>query len=170
LPAAAAPNLILPLELVDYTVRVPGIDADRNFDSHNEQTTTRLQLGMRGDIDIADKPWNYDISITQGDSEFSTHFLGLDSDRLELAHYGLGGPSCTPNGDINNPFARGLVAGADGIIDSSAGGAGAVGAIEGTIQALMGGLPGQPFINPDNVVVALTSSNRGDTAQGWCLR
>ena len=165
-PVAAAPNFILPLELVDYTVRVPGIDADRTFDVHNEQNTTRVQLGLRGDIEIGDKPWNYDISYTKGDSEFSTHFLGLDSDRLELAHYGLGGPSCTPDGDINNPFARGLVAGGDGIIDSSAGAAGAVGALEGTLEALMGGLPGQPFINPDNVVVALTSSNRGDVAQG----
>lgn len=156
----------LPLELVDYTVRVPGIDADRNYDAHNEQTTTRVQLGLRGDIEIGNKPWNYDISITQGDSEFSTNFLGLDSDRLELAHYGLGGPSCTPDGDVNHPFARGLVAGNDGLIDPTAGAAGAVGAIEGTIQALMGGLPGQPFINPDNVVVALSSTNRGDASQG----
>ena len=166
LPPEAAPNFILPLDLVDYTVRVPGIDADRNFDAGNEQTTTRVQLGLRGDIEIADKPWNYDISYTQGDSEFSTHFLGLDSDRLELAHYGLGGPSCTPDGDINNPFARGLVAGNDGIINSAVGAAGAVGALESTLEALMGGLPGQPFINPDNVVVALGSSNRGDAAQG----
>ena len=30
----------------------------------------------------------------------------------------------------------------------------------------MGTVPGQPFINPDNVVVALTSSNRGDNADG----
>ena len=157
---------ILPLELVDYSVRVPGIDADREYDAHNEQETTRFQLGLRGEIEIADRPWTYDFSVTQGDSEFSTHFLGLDSDRLELAHYGLGGPNCTPDGDINNPFARGLIAGADGIIDSSASGAGAVGVLEGTIEALTGGLPGQPFINPDNVVIGMTSSNRGDNSQG----
>tara|TARA_R110002072_G_scaffold56097_6_gene145547 strand:+ start:2751 stop:5960 length:3210 start_codon:yes stop_codon:yes gene_type:complete len=157
---------ILPLELVDYTVRVPGIDADREYDAHNEQETTRVQLGLRGEIEIANRPWTYDFSVTQGDSEFSTHFLGLDSDRLELAQYGLGGPNCVPDGDINNPFARGLVGGADGIIDSSASGAGAVGPLEGTIEALTGGLPGQPFINPDNVVIGLTSSNRGDNSQG----
>ena len=157
---------LLPLELVDYQVRIPGIDAPRSFDNHNEQETTRFQLGLRGDFTLAERPWNYDFSVTRGDSEFATHFLGLDSDRLELAHYGLGGPNCTPDGDLNNPIARNLLAGADGVFDSSAGAPGAVGALEGTFEALMGTVPGQPFINPDNVVVALTSSNRGDNAQG----
>lgn len=166
LPAAAAPNIILPLELVDYELRVPGIDADRDFFTRNEQETTRIQLGLRGDFEIGDRPWSYDVSVTHGESEFQTHFLGLDSDRLELAHYGLGGPNCVPDGDINNPIARGLLAGADGIIDTSVGTPGAQGALEGTLEALTGTLPGQPFINPDNLVVALTSSNRGDNSQG----
>jgi len=157
---------ILPIELVDYQVRVPGIDANRNFDIHNEQETTRFQLGVRGDIVIADRAWNYDFSVTRGDSEFSTNFLGLDSDRLELAHYGLGGPNCTPDGDLANPIARGLLAGADGVFDSGVGTPGAVGPLEGTIEALIGNVEGQPFINPDNLVVALTSTNRGDNAQG----
>ncbi|MFN3237026.1 MAG: TonB-dependent receptor domain-containing protein [Pseudomonadales bacterium] len=166
LPAAAAPNLILPLELVDYEVRVPGVDADRDFFARNEQETTRIQLGLRGDFEIGDRPWSYDFSVTHGESEFQTHFLGLDSDRLELAHYGLGGPNCTPDGNLTNPIARGLIAGADGIIDTSVSTPGAQGAIEGTIAALAGTLPGQPFINPDNVLLALTSSNRGDNSQG----
>ncbi|MEM7098574.1 MAG: TonB-dependent receptor [Pseudomonadota bacterium] len=156
----------LPLELVDYELRVPGIDADRNFDTRNEQETTRFQVGVRGDFVISDRSWNYDFSVTRGDSEFATYFLGLDSDRLELAHYGLGGPNCTPDGDINNPVARNLLAGTDGVFDSTATTPGAVGALEGTFEALMGTVPGQPFINPDNVVVALTSTNRGDNAQG----
>lgn len=166
LPAAAAPNIILPLELTDYQVRVPGIDADRDFHARNEQETTRFQLGIRGDFEIGDRPWSYDFSVTHGESEFQTHFLGLDSDRLELAHYGLGGPNCVPDGDINNPIARGLIAGADGIIDPNVGTPGAQGALEGTVSALTGTLPGQPFINPDNLVIALTSSNRGDNANG----
>ncbi|XOV85581.1 MAG: TonB-dependent receptor plug domain-containing protein [bacterium] len=155
-----------PVELLDYEVRVPGIDRDRKFDSHNEQETTRFQLGVRGDITLADRPWNYDFSVTRGDSEFATNFLGLDSDRLELAHYGLGGPSCVPDGDLNNPDARFLLAGADGVFDTTSPEPFAVGPLEGTFEALMGTVPGQPFINPDNVVVALTSSNRGDNAQG----
>ena len=156
----------LPLELVDYEVRVPGIDQDRDFDTHNEQTTTRFQLGIRGDFELGGKPWNYDFSVTRGDSEFSTHFLGLDSDRLELAHYGLGGPNCVPDGDLSNPFARGLLAGADGVFDSTNPAPGAVGPLETTFEALMGNIEGQPFINPDNVVIAMTSSNRGDNSQG----
>ncbi len=162
---------ILPIELVDYELRVPGIDADRNFDVHNEQTTTRFQLGLRGDVTLGERPWSYDFSVTRGDSEFSTNFLGLDSDRLELAHYGLGGPNCTPDGtldptDPRGAAARGLIAGGDGVFDSASGVPGAVGLLEGTFEALMGTVPGQPFINPDNVVLAMTSSNRGDNAQG----
>jgi outer membrane receptor protein involved in Fe transport len=163
---AAAAGIILPLELVDYEVRVPGIDADRGFNARNEQETTRFQLGLRGDFEIGDRPWSYDFSVTHGESNFQTHFLGLDSDRLELAHYGLGGPNCVPDGDLSNPFARSLIAGGDGIIDTSVGTPGAQGALEGTIEALTGTLPGQPFINPDNLVVALTSTNRGDNANG----
>lgn len=166
LPPAAAGNLILPLELLDYTVRVPGIDAERDFFARNEQETTRIQLGLRGDFEFGDKPWSYDFSVTHGESEFQTHFLGLDSDRLELAHYGLGGPNCTPDGDLTNPFARNLIAGADGVIDTNVPTPGAQGALEGTIASLTGTLPGQPFINPDNVLLGLTSSNRGDNSQG----
>ena len=156
----------LPLELVDYEVRLPGIDANRNFNSHNEQTTTRFQIGARGDFEIAERSWNYDASYTRGDSEFATNFLGLDSDRLELAHYGLGGPNCIPDGDLSNPIARGLLAGGDGVFNSASAVPGAVGPLEATFEALLGTVPGQPFINPDNVVVAMTSSNRGDNAQG----
>ncbi len=156
----------LPLELVDYQVRVPGIDADRQYDAHNENEQTRYQVGFRGYFNLGDREWNYDVSYTDGDSSFSTHFLGLDSDRLELAQYGLGGPNCTPDGDLANPFARGLIAGTDGLFDPTASAPGAVGALEGTLLALMGTLPGQPFINPDNVVMALTSTNRGDNSQG----
>lgn len=157
---------LLSLELLDYSVRNPGIDADRNYDSHNEQTTTRYQIGARGDFEFRDRPWNYDVSYTRGDSEFATNFLGLDSDRLELAHYGLGGPNCTPDGNLADPTARFLLAGADGVFNSASGVPGAVGPLESTFEALMGTVPGQPFINPDNVVVAMTSTNRGDNSQG----
>lgn len=159
-------SFVLPLELVDYTARVPGIEPDRLYDAHNEQETTRYQLGLRGDFDIGERVWSYDISYTDGDSEFSTHFLGLDKNRLELAQYGLGGPNCTPDGSVSNPIARNLLAGTDGAFDTTATAPGAVGALEGTFASLMGTLPGFQFINPDNVLVAMTSSNRGDNSQG----
>lgn len=160
------PTFPAALELADYQVRVPGIDADREFDAHNEQNTNRYQVGVTGDFALGDRSWNYDFSYTRGESEFSTHYMGLDKDRLELAHYGLGGPGCTPNGSLANPFARGLLAGADGVFDSTATTPGAVGLLESTFEALMGTVPGLPFINPDNVVIAMTSSNRGDNSQG----
>jgi outer membrane receptor protein involved in Fe transport len=157
------------LDLTDYELGTPGIEADRDFFAHNEQETTRFQVGFRGDFQISDKPWHYDLSVTRGDSEFSTHFLGLDSDRLELAAYGLGGPGYVPNGSLTGPtadFVRGFMSGNDGLIDTRVTTAGSQGTIEGTLASLTGTLPGQPFINPDNVLTAFTSTNRCDNAQG----
>ena len=172
LPAAPIPNVVpLPLELADYTLRVPGIDPERKFDSHNESVNWRYQLGLRGDFEFGDKAWNYDVSVTHGTNQFSTHSLGIDKDRLELAMYGLGGPDCTPNGtlDPTDPRAAGarfFLAGADGVFDDLATTPGAVGPLEPTLLALMGTVPNFPFINPDNLVLGMTSNNNGDAAQG----
>jgi len=154
------------VELVDFTARVPGVDADREFREGNDTESTRLQFGLRGDFQISDRPWSYDVSYTRGESEFSTQFLGLDASNVDLALFGLGGPNCVPDGEVNDPTARFFLAGGDGVIDATAGAPGAVGPFEGIIDALLGDVSGQPFINPDVLAVALTSTNRGDNSQG----
>jgi iron complex outermembrane receptor protein len=73
--------------------------------------------------------------------------------------YGLGGPSCVPNGTIDPAdfrafLARQALAGPDGIFSEQTG-------LEGLMVALMGGVPNFAFINPDNVVLAMTSDNMG---------
>lgn len=171
LPATAIPGIPLPLELADYTLRVPGIDPSRKFDQHNETETFRYQVGARGDFDFGDKAWSYDASITHGTNNFSTYSLGIDKDRLELAMYGLGGPSCTPNGstDPTDPRAAGarfVLAGTDGVFNDLATAPGAVGPLEPTLLALMGTVPNFPFINADNLVLGMTSNNNGDVSQG----
>jgi len=163
LPAAAIPGIVaLPLDLVDWTMRTPGLEADREWLAGNNQDTTRFQVGVRGDFDIGERSWHYDASITRGDSQFETNFLGIDKNRLELAMYGLGGPDCVPNGSIavGDPRAdvgRFLLAGADGVISQD----GPQGALEPVIVAVSGGVPNFSFINPDNLLLAMTSDNIG---------
>ena len=172
LPAAPIPGVVpLPLELADYTVRTPGIGPQRRFKGGNETENWRYQLGVRGDFTVGDKAWNYDVSATHGTNNFTTKALGLDKDRLELAMYGLGGPNCTPNGTIDptDPRAAGarfLLAGADGQFNDLATAPGAIGPLETTMLALMGTVPNFPFINPDNLVLGMTSNNNGDQSQG----
>ena len=169
------PNIPLalgvPLELADYTLRTPGIEGDRRYDQHNEQESWRVSAGLRGDFDLGEKAWNYDFSVTHGDSNFRTDALEIDKNRLELAMYGLGGPDCQPNGTLDPADPRGgtarfLLAGADGQFDLGATAPGAIGPLEPTFLALSGTLPGSPSINEDNLVLAMTSSNMGDASQG----
>ena len=189
LPPAAVPQAIvdvtpglnapipLPLDLIDFVLRVPGIEPTRTFDYTSEQETVRTQFGFRGEFGSS-QIWNYDASWNSGSSTYQTTNLGLDKNRLELALYGLGGPNCTPNGAITpaeagaNPLlagavlaARGFLAGNDNRIDISSTDPGAVGLFEGTVLSLIGSTPGYPFLNLDNLVLAMTSTNQG---QGDC--
>ncbi|MEM8769600.1 MAG: TonB-dependent receptor plug domain-containing protein, partial [Pseudomonadota bacterium] len=170
-PPAFTPPGLLPLELADYTLRVPGIEADRRYDSHNETQNWRVSAGLRGDFDLGDKAWNYDFSVTHGENNFRIDTLEIDKNRLELAMYGLGGPNCTPNGSIEfgDPRAdagRFLLAGADNQFDLSSTAPGAIGPLEPVFISLSGTLPGGPSINEDVLLTAMTSTNMGDASQG----
>ena len=172
LPPFAIPGIVdLPLELADYTLRVPGIEPDRKYDGHNENQNWRVAAGVTGNFDLGARSWTYDFGVTHSENQFSTSTLEIDKDRLELAMYGLGGPDCQPNGSLDpaDPraaAARYLLAGTDGVFDDTAIAPGAVGPLEPTFLALSGPLPGFPYINEDNLVMAMTSSNMGDAAQG----
>ncbi|MGE0621322.1 MAG: TonB-dependent receptor plug domain-containing protein [Pseudomonadales bacterium] len=171
---ALAPFLppgFFPLELADYDLRTPGIEAAREYGSGNDNETWRVSVGVRGDFELGSRDWSYDLSVSRGENDFSTHTLEIDKDRLELAMYGLGGPDCTPNGSLDptDPraaAARFLLAGTDGQFDDTATAPGTVGTLEPLFMALSGPLPGFPYINEDNLVMAMTSSNMGDADQG----
>ncbi|MGD8829683.1 MAG: TonB-dependent receptor [Pseudomonadales bacterium] len=161
----------LPLTLADYTLRTPGIENDRKYHSGNDNEYWRVSGGLRGDFNLGEKSWSYDFGVTYGENTFSTKTLEINKDRLELAMYGLGGPDCTPNGSLDpaDPraaLARYYLAGTDGQFDDTATDPGAVGPLESFFLALSGPLPGFPYINPDNLVMAMTSSNMGDESQG----
>jgi hypothetical protein len=54
LPSAPVPilGIAFPLDLADWTMRVEGIEADREWIQGNNQDTTRFQLGVRGDFQL----------------------------------------------------------------------------------------------------------------------
>lgn len=99
LPAAAIPGVPLPLELVDFELRIPGVDASRQFDFTGTQAQDRFQLGVSGEFG-SQQIWHWDVSLMQGSSNYRNSYLGVDKNRLERALFGLGGPNCTPNGRI----------------------------------------------------------------------
>jgi outer membrane receptor protein involved in Fe transport len=158
------------LELADYTLRVPGITPQRAFKSGNETENIRYSLGLRGDFELGSKAWRYDASFTRGENTFRTNALEIDKNKLELAMYGLGGPDCTPNGslDPSDPRARAArfaLAGLNGEFSPDDTGLDS-GPLEPVYLALAGTVPDFAFINPDNLVMAMTSSNNGDVDQG----
>ncbi len=139
---------------------IPGLDADEtrpDFRYGSDLETTRINLGLRGDFNIGDRAWNYDVSYTTGESIYEEFSDYLDVDRVLLGFNGFGGPNCQPNGGITVADANG-----DPVLEAQIAGARAwVGANVNPI-----GSPEFPFWRRDPVVLALTSTNAGDAASG----
>jgi len=69
-----------------------------------ESRTSGVQLGLRGEISLADRPLSYDVSYSRSWSSVEQQYETLIRDRTERAIVGLGGPNCTPNGTENFNF------------------------------------------------------------------
>jgi outer membrane receptor protein involved in Fe transport len=65
--------------------------------------TAGIQAGFRGDFEIGDKVYDFDVSYSGSQSSVESEANTLIRDRTELALYGLGGENCVPNGttDLN---------------------------------------------------------------------
>lgn len=76
--------------------------------SENNETWTNAssaQLGLRGDFNIGDRAFNYDVSYSFSQSSIEVKYKTFNRERSELAANGLGGPNCTPNGVPDFDFA-----------------------------------------------------------------
>ena len=73
-------------------------------DRITKSQTSGAQLGLRGEIDMADRPISYDVSYSWSYSSIEQQYETLIRDRTELALVGLGGPNCSPNGSENFNF------------------------------------------------------------------
>jgi iron complex outermembrane recepter protein len=71
-------------------------------DTDNE--TLGIQAGLRGEFEVNNRPYSYDVSYAWSGSSIEQSYLTLNRERTELALQGLGGPNCTPNGVPNFDF------------------------------------------------------------------
>lgn len=108
--------------------------------------TAAIQAGLRGDFELGDRVYDFDVSYSLSQSSVESEANTLIRDRTELALYGLGGPNCTPNGstDINFLAVPGF------------------GALDFAFDEVF---PNYVLNTRDNFSLALTSNNHG---QGGC--
>ena len=76
-----------------YNVTRPGGDEDTT-----RSDTGTLQMGFRGDFEVGDNVYEWDLSYSGGYSSVETQRRDFIRDRIHLAGVGLGGPNCEPNG------------------------------------------------------------------------
>ena len=109
-----------------------------------------VQLGLRGEIELAERTLNYDVSYSFSQSSLEVSGRNFIKDRTDMAVNGLGGPDCVPNGTPNFDFAHQP-------------GDPAWGNLGRTL--LQNPAPGVVFHTREAMSYALTSNNHG---QGGC--
>lgn len=114
-----------------------------------------VQAGMRGDFQVNDRDWNYDLSYAWSSTSNEQSYQVFNRERTELAANGLGGPNCTPNGRSDFDFENAL---------------GPFGGAVPQAWDFYGALtqtffPGYVFTTRESLSQALTSNNHG---QGGC--
>lgn len=128
--------------------------------SENNVTWTNsssVQLGLRGDFNVGERAFNYDVSYSFSQSSLEAQYKTFNRERAELAANGLGGPNCTPNGvpDFDfvgqpGPFGGAVPQAWDFYAP-------------GLVQTFF---PGFVFTTRESLSYALTSNNQG---QGGCM-
>lgn len=118
--------------------------------------SSSVQLGMRGDFEVGERAFNYDVSYSFSESSLEAQYKTFNRERAEMAANGLGGPNCTPNGVPDFDFA-----GQPGPFG---------GAVPQAWDFYSPGLvqtffPGFVFTTRESLSYALTSNNHG---QGGC--
>lgn len=86
--------------LLHFGVTRPGRDDDLNT-----ALTSNVQLGLRGELEFADRVLDWDISYSAGSSSNERRVREFSRYRSHMASMGLGGPNCVPNGRPDFDFA-----------------------------------------------------------------
>ena len=121
---------------------------DGGNDQRSESKTAAAQIGIRGDFNLFDKNFNYDVGYSHSVSSFERHERTVQRTRMELAVNGLGGPNCTPNGRTDFDLSRDPVWSQLGV------------------PAFQEFFPGYFLNTRETISLALTSNNQGDASQG----
>jgi len=86
------PNVAMYQGVRDGLPRVGG-----DFNTTDTQAGS-LQMGLRGDFEIGDRVFDYDVSYSFSESSLEANYRTFNRERAEMAANGLGGANCTPNG------------------------------------------------------------------------
>ena len=127
------------------------IPRDGQRSNFTNTAATLLQAGFRGDFQVNDRDWNYDISYSWSTTSNEQSYQVFNRERTELAANGLGGPNCTPNGVPDFDFENAL---------------GPFGGAVPQAWDFYGALtqtffPGYVFTTRESLSQALTSNNHG---------
>ena len=126
-------------------------------DNETWTNSSSVQMGFRGDFELGDRSFDYDVSYSWSQSSLEARYKTFARDRAELAANGLGGPNCVPNGTPNFDFARAtLVPGTTAFPSAWSF------YNSGLTQTFF---PGFVFTTRESLSYALTSNNHG---QGGC--
>ncbi len=126
-------------------------------DNETWTQTVGAQVGLRGELEIADRVLNYDVSYSWSGSSLEQSYRTFHRERAQLAANGLGGPNCTPNGVSDFDFI------------------GQPGPLNGALPTAwkyygtsltQTFFPGYVFNTKESLSLALTSNNQG---QGGCV-
>ena len=120
--------------------------------------TTGVQAGFRGEFEVGERVFNYDVGVSWSGSSLEQTYRTFARDRAELAANGLGGPNCVPNGRPDFDFINARVLGSNQL---NAWNPRAFG--PGLTQTFF---PGFVFTTRESMSYALTSNNHG---QGGCM-
>lgn len=86
------PN-VLYRSLLHFGVTRPGGDDDLNT-----AETMSAQFGLKGELELGDRVYNWDVSYSAGSSSNERRIREFNRYRSHMAGLGLGGPDCVPNG------------------------------------------------------------------------
>lgn len=161
--AASIPNA--PVAGANGGPNVPFYQGLRNglprIGSNDNETWTNsgsVQMGLRGEFEISDRAFNYDVSASWSYSSLEARYRTFIRDRAEMAANGLGGPNCVPNGTPNFDFAGARLVPSTGAFPSAWNFYNS-----GLTQTFF---PGFVFTTRESLSYALTSNNHG---QGGCM-
>ena len=85
--------------LLHYNLLRPGADDDLSV-----ADTMSGQMGLRGELVVGDRNFDWDISYSAGSASQETKTRQFSRYRSHMASVGLGGPDCKPNGVPNFDF------------------------------------------------------------------
>ncbi|MFM1897718.1 MAG: hypothetical protein RLZZ385_2792 [Pseudomonadota bacterium] len=122
-------------------------------DNETWTNSSSVQMGFRGDFEVGDRSFDYDVSYSWSQSSLEARYKTFARDRAELAANGLGGPNCVPNGTPDFDFAGARLVPSTGAFPSAWSFYNS-----GLTQTFF---PGFVFTTRESLSYALTSNNHG---------